>query len=240
VRPGGRDLERTARALLTAHVREIRWRWFVDVAIRQWLERRHVDLAAEVRDDLGEVPNGHRHDPGERGFGRRLRGTHHVRQPCSTRTLGDRERPRNGPDPPVERELADGRVLREPLGWKLSRGAQYRERDREVEAGTLLAERRRREIDRDAPVVGPLERGGQHPAPHAVLRLLARPVGKADDREAGNSRLEMRLDLDLPRLEPDECMGDRASQHHRTVTGRRSHVVTASVKRGSNRRRQAA
>ena len=196
------------------------------VAIRQWLERRQVDLAAEVRDHLGEVPHRHRHDPGERSFGRRLRGTHQALQSCPSRTLGDRERPRDGPDPPVERKLADGRVLREPLGWKLSRGAQYRKRDREVEAGTLLAQRRRREIDRDAPVVGPLERSGQHPAPHAVLRLLARPVGKADDREAGDSRLEVRLDLDLPRLEPDECMGDRRASTSATVAWRRATMVT--------------
>ena len=42
----------------------------------------------------------------------------------------------------------------------------------------------------------------------------------------GNARLEMRLDLDLPRLEPDECVGDRACEHHSRVPGRRSRVVT--------------
>jgi len=40
--------------------------------------------------------------------------------------------------------------------------------------------------------------------------------------------------------EPDERMGDRTSEHAPTVTRRRSRVVTASVKRASNARAQAA
>ena len=38
----------------------------------------------------------------------------------------------------------------------------------------------------------------------------------------GNARLQVRLDLDLPRLEPDERVGDRASEHARTVGAKAS------------------
>jgi hypothetical protein len=50
-----------------------------------------------------------------------------------------------------------------------------------------------------------------------MLRFLARTVGEADDREPGNSRLEMRFDLDPPRLETDQRMRDRTSEHAATV-----------------------
>ncbi len=57
-----------------------------------------------------------------------------------------------------------------------------------------------------------------------MLRLLARPVGEPDDREPRDARLQVGLDLDLPRLEPDEGVGDRASEHDRH--GRRGGVTS--------------
>jgi hypothetical protein len=50
-----------------------------------------------------------------------------------------------------------------------------------------------------------------------VLRLLARPVHETDDREAWYSGLEVSLHLDAARLEADEGVGDRASEHELTV-----------------------
>jgi hypothetical protein len=50
-----------------------------------------------------------------------------------------------------------------------------------------------------------------------VLRLLARTIGQPDDREPWNSRLEVRFDLHLARLETDEGVSDRASEHTATV-----------------------
>ena len=46
-----------------------------------------------------------------------------------------------------------------------------------------------------------------------MLRLLAGAVGEPDDREPWNSELQVGLDLHLPRLEPDESVGDRACEH---------------------------
>jgi hypothetical protein len=94
----------------------------------------------------------------------------------------------------------------------LSRSREERERDREVEPRALLAQLGGREIDRDAPV-GEAQLGGRDAAAHAFARLLAGPVGEADDREAGNAVADVRLDVDAPRLETDERMGDRACKH---------------------------
>ncbi len=120
-RPRPRSRARGARAPARARRRGPGAAALVDVASGERLERRGVDLAAEVRDRLGEVPDRHRLDPGERGLGRRLGGADEALEPGPARTLRDRERPRDRSHPPVERELADRRVLGEPLGRELLR-----------------------------------------------------------------------------------------------------------------------
>ena len=50
-----------------------------------------------------------------------------------------------------------------------------------------------------------------------MLGLLAGAIGEPDNREAGDARLQMSLHLDLPRLETDESMSDRACEHPATV-----------------------
>ena len=50
-------------------------------------------------------------------------------------------------------------------------------------------------------------------AANPVLRLLARAVGEADDREARQAALDVSLDLDATGVETDERMGDRAREH---------------------------
>src|SRR5205085_11151641 len=103
-------------------------------------------------------------------------------------------------------------VLGKPLLGQLPRRGQDRERDREVEARSDLPELRRREIDRD-PEPWPFELSRRDPAADALLRLLARAVGEADDRERRHRALEVRLDLDPAGLEADEAVGDRSCKH---------------------------
>jgi hypothetical protein len=62
-----------------------------------------------------------------------------------------------------------------------------------------------------------------------MLRLLARAVGEPDDREAGNTSLEMRFDLDTTRLEADESMRDGAREHVANLDGSESAVCTSFV-----------
>ena len=78
MRPGRSDLERAARTLLAAEVREIGNGAVLERALVDRLERRRVDLPAEVLDDLGEVTNGDRLDSGERRLRCRLGSTHET------------------------------------------------------------------------------------------------------------------------------------------------------------------
>jgi hypothetical protein len=104
-------------------------------------------------------------------------------------------------------------VLGKTLRRQLPRGREHRERDRQIESRALLPKRRRREVDGDAPVQRPLERGRDDAASHAVLRLLAGTVGEPDDGEPRHARLKVRLDLHASRLEADERVGDCPGEH---------------------------
>ena len=168
MRACGRNLEGPSRTLLPADVGEI-GRRFLAHLLRQRLVRGYLDLSTEVRDDLCEMAHRNRLDARERRLRGRLGGTDDAREAGATRALGDREGPRHRSDPSVQRELADGGVLREPLRRQLSRRAEDCERDRKVEPGPLLAKRCRREIDRDSPVEWPVQRGRDDSAAHTVV-----------------------------------------------------------------------
>jgi hypothetical protein len=62
-----------------------------------------------------------------------------------------------------------------------------------------------------------------------VLGLLAGAVGETHDREPGQSVLEMRFDLDLASLEPDESMGNGAREHGPTLGGNYARVSDRSA-----------
>jgi hypothetical protein len=104
---------------------------------------------------------------------------------------------------------------------------EHRERDREVEARTLLAQCGWREVDGD-PAFRPLALGRAHTAADAFLRFLARPVGEPDDRERRQRALEVGLDLDATSFESDESMRDSAREHVVTL-GRRSRSFVSDV-----------
>ena len=211
---GGRQLERAPRTLLPAHVGQVRLVRLGHLVGR--LCGRRPQLAAEVGDRLGEMAHGHCLDPGQLRLAGRLGGAENPLEPAAPRTLGDGERAAHRPDPAVEGKLADGRVLCEPIDRKLPRRRQHRQRDREVEARAFLPQAGGREVDRD-PLQRPLELSRPDPAADAVLGLGARPVGEANDREARDAALDVRLDLDAPRLEADERVGDGAREHMSSV-----------------------
>ena len=119
VRAGGSDLECTAGALLSAHVRQIGLQRRSVGVLEQRLVRRSLDLASKVRDDLGQVADGHRLDARESSLGGRLGRADDSRKTGTPRSFGDGERPRHRANPPVEGELADGGVVDEPLRRKL-------------------------------------------------------------------------------------------------------------------------
>ena len=59
-------------------------------------------------------------------------------------------------------------------------------------------------------------------------RLRARAVGQSDDREAGEAE-SMGLDLDAPRLEADERVGDGAREHSSDARQRLRQMANASA-----------
>ena len=159
--------------------------------------RKYATTSARWRTGTGSIPASAASGADSAAHTSRVR-------PGAARPLGDRERAGDRTDAPVERELADGRVLCEPLRRELPRGGEHGERDRQIESGALLAQRGGREVDRDPPVERPLERRRDDAAPDAVLRLLARAVGETDDREPGNCRAG-----GAPRPRPSAARGRR-------------------------------
>ena len=147
------------------------------------------------------------------------RGAHDPREAAAEGALGHCDGARHRPDAAVEPELADAGVLAEIARWNLTRGGKDRESDRKVVPRALLPERCGREVDRDR-LLRPLEQGGDDGAPYPMLRLLARPIAHADDREARHlAGEEMRLDIDPSGLQPYDCVRQRACEHTLDATG---------------------
>ena len=211
VTAGCRDLERAPPALLATDILEIGMGDGRRPAVRR-LVRRRLTLAAQVRRCFREMAERHGLDACERGFGRRAGGAQQPLEPALPCALRGREHAAHRPHAAVERQLAEGGVSVQSLARDLMRRCEHRDRDGQVEAGAFLPQARRREVHGD-PVPRPLEARSSHARPHAVLCLLARTVGEADDREAGQAALDVRLHLHAPRVEADESVGDRAREH---------------------------
>ena len=121
--PRGGDLERPPRPLLAADVGEIgcvcsRRRTAVALDVRLGLP-----LPPQVGRSLGEVPDGDRLDAGQSRLGRGPRGTENPRQSGPARRSASASIPPTV-RAPVERELANRRVLGEPVARNLSGGAR--------------------------------------------------------------------------------------------------------------------
>jgi len=227
VATGRRDLERTARALLTADVGEIGHRR-PTVRARPW---QRIDIlrpvrASEVRDDVCEVGDGHWVDAGELRLGCGLDRADEPVHAGSAGGLCGNEHAGDGSQAPVERELADRRVLEERVGRDLAGCGEHRERDRKVEAGALLPKPGRREIDRD-PAKRPLELGARDATPYALFGLLASLVGKPDDREGRHAGLKVCFHLHGPGFEADKRVRDRSCKHGSKVRRNGSRGVRA-------------
>ena len=220
------DLERAARPLLATNVGEVghACKRFEVVARQRRLGR--VSLSTEIGDGLGEVTHADRLDSGQCDLRARLGGTDEMGEAGATGSLGRDERARNGPQSAVERKLADRRMALERLGRDLVGGGQHRQRNREVEPGSFLAQGRRSQVDGDPALGRPFELGRRDAAANPLLRLLARAIGETDDRERRQPLLQMRLDLDAARVDADEGMSDGACEH--PVHARRPGVACLS------------
>ncbi len=125
-----RQLERASGAFLATHVREVGHRGGA-MAVRR--ERRlglELELAAQVRGRLGEVPDRDRGDARESGLSCGVGRTEEALGTEPPRTLGDGEDTADPAQAAVEGELADRGGALERAPWKLLRRRQQRQRDR--------------------------------------------------------------------------------------------------------------
>ena len=215
--PGRGDLERTPCPLLAAHVGQLRSMRRVASLLVDG--RWRPSLAAEIRHRLGRCRTGTGSIPASATSAPDSAAQISRSRPGPARSLGGNERTDDGAQPPVERQLTERGVTGQRPGWKLPRGGEDGQRDRQVESRPLLAQGRRSEVDRDAPF-RPRELGGGDAAANSLLRLLAGAIGEADDRKRRVARLDVRLDFDPPWIEPDERMCDGPCEHVVTVDDR--------------------
>src|SRR3954467_104239 len=117
------------------------------------------------------MANAHRFDPGERGLGTRVVRTEDPLDSGPARALGHTEDAADASHAAVERQLATGRMLGEPLTRDLARRRKEGECDRDVEARAFLLQLSRGEIDRRL-VAGPLELGRLDAAADPLLGFL--------------------------------------------------------------------
>ena len=215
---GSGDLERATSALLTAELAQVgcRCRGLRRRRRGRRVGRRRIAQATQVGDRFGQVRDRHRLDAGERHLRTRLGRTDHPFQAGPPCTLGRDERAGNRPEAAVERQLADRGMPCERIGRELLRCSEDGKRDREVEPRSLLPQPGGSEVDGEART-RPLELGRRDAAAYPVLRLLAGAVGQTHDREGRRATLQVRFDLDAPRVEADERVGDSPGEHVATL-----------------------
>ena len=135
------------------------------------------------------------------------------------RSLGGDQRAGDGPDAPVERELAERGDIRRAHRRQLMRRGEHRERDREVEPRALLAQARGREVDRDPPHRETRARPRRCPLRTRSFASWQARSASPTIANDGRASCEVGLDLDPARLEADERMRDRSSEHDATLGG---------------------
>ena len=123
VRPGSGKLERATATLLTATSARS-GRRTLDRTLGD-VERAAPRLAGRRLPLQMRTPS---LDAGQRRLVRGLGGAQDTLQTCAGGALCGRDRPGDGPDPPVENEFAHACMRGQPIAWKLFRGCEHRER----------------------------------------------------------------------------------------------------------------
>ncbi len=218
VASGRCDLERAPRAVVAAHLGEVR-------ECRRRPRRLPVRLPVELR--LAAQVRQPPRRGGGRGSARRLRARPprpraRDRAACPApraSRLGDGEHAADAPQPTVEPELADRRVHRRGARAELTRRREDRERDRRSNAEPSLRCCAGREVDRDQ-LRGPVELRGRD----AGCARGASPPGRRGRRgRRSRSRGRLRMctfHVDAPRLQATSaCVTARARSRHARVRG---------------------
>ena len=201
------DLDRRAQGLLSLHVREVVAVPLVGRHERSEVGRvRHdLNLAAQVFHRLAECSDGD--DVDARDDARLLgvlRGDEHGATADAPHLDDDGDDASDAPHVPCERQLPDERVFVELLGAEALRRLEERDGDGEVVDRALLADVGGREVHRHRVFVLGAEARVPERGGDAVLRLLDRLVGEADDGKRARGLGRADLDLDSRRVDAVE------------------------------------
>ena len=136
----------------------------------------------------------------------------HAFEAGAQNALGDSERPVAGTQPAVEAELAEHGQPLQRLGRHLFARREDADRDRQIEAGAVLAQVGRREVHRDAALRELEARVGDRSA-HALARLAHRSIPESDDRERRQSLTYVDLDRDASGFDAVDGEGGDLGEH---------------------------
>ena len=220
VAPGRGDLERLPGLGLSDDVDQVRWlivlgsdRRSLTSGLGDLLDRRGhgcVQSPSVTLDELTDVADSG--DPGagdQLGLGGRLLGDDDLLHPGSDRGLDTGQDAAHRVDRTVQPELADvhgssqetGRGPSEPAA-----SAQDRQRERQVQPGSGLAQVRRGEVDGQA-LLSPGDAAGAQGGPDTFARLAHGGIGQTDEGESGQPLGGVGLDVDDVSGQPGQ--GDR-------------------------------
>ena len=212
--PRGRNLERPAGLGLASDLGEI------DRVPRVIARARSLGRGRPPRpsQEPDHLPDRFRADDleivHERGLGRVRRRDDHASQSRARR--GDRHRQHAwGRDQPAsERQLTGERPRFEPRRGHLRGGREHPHRDRQVQAGALLAERPRREVHDDA-TERPCKARALDRRSDPIARILHARAGQPGQDERRESATDVRLDGDEMAADADHGDAVDASVHGR-------------------------
>ena len=216
--PGRGDLEGAFDVLLPFDLLEIDR---IDGRSHQILgpAGRRVDIldAVEQADDLDEVAEAVNDEAGdERGLLFVDVRDDEALESQAFDQDGDREDAGHRLEPSVQGQLADEKIIAQPLGREDPLLGQEAQGDGKVEGGALLLPVGRGEVDGDLPgrdvVAAVLQRG-----PDALLALPDGRVGQADGDELRKSEGNIGLDLDGIGLDPGERGAGDPEQHRSSL-----------------------
>jgi hypothetical protein len=183
VRASGRHFQRPLHVRLPAHVAELRF--LLGLRGRLLPLGPRVGRPALVQQGDRLQQGSDRVDVDARHH-RRLtcvgRGHHEPPLPRLLGADGDRQHPADRTDTAIQRQLAHDDQVRQARGLHLLGRSHQAQGDGQVEAGALLADVGRGEIDRD-PLGGEGEAGVLEGAADALAGFLDGGIGEADDGE---------------------------------------------------------
>ena len=145
-----------------------------------------------------------------------LTGDEQPPEPLVPGGHGDRERPLDRPDRPVQGELPDGRGFRQLVRLDLAGGDQHPEGDRQVERAGVLPEIGGGQVDDGPPGRAVVAEVGERPL-DPVDALPDDEFRQPDEDRLGQPGGDIDLDFDRGGIDADQCERAELREHYRST-----------------------